>query len=128
MANTSWSTNCSSVNPCCRQPGNNGGDFGIGNHGGLGLLQIRYIQRMVSLLSTWTFSNICTSNRNFSVSVIKKLLDSLWLLDRVTVMVDKTQQLLIVVMVTVDKVELVAAKTCQNYILLKERNGKLFIL
>ena len=34
MANTSWSTNCSSVNPCCRAPGNNGGDFGIGNHGG----------------------------------------------------------------------------------------------
>ena len=31
-ANTSWSTACASLNPCCRAPGNNGGDFGIGNH------------------------------------------------------------------------------------------------
>ena len=32
-ANPSWSTACASVNPCCRDsPGNNGGDFGIGNH------------------------------------------------------------------------------------------------
>ena len=32
-ANPSWSTACASLNPCCRAPGNNGGDFGIGNHG-----------------------------------------------------------------------------------------------
>ena len=31
-ANPSWSTACSSVNPCCRAPGNNGGDWGLGNH------------------------------------------------------------------------------------------------
>ena len=32
QANTGWWCGCSSTNPCCLQPGNNGGDFGIGNH------------------------------------------------------------------------------------------------
>ena len=32
QANTGWWCGCSSTNPCCLAPGNNGGDFGIGNH------------------------------------------------------------------------------------------------
>ena len=31
-ANTSWTEACTSDNACCRQPGQNGGDFGFGNH------------------------------------------------------------------------------------------------
>tara|TARA_B100000003_G_C10925378_1_gene368946 strand:- start:30 stop:815 length:786 start_codon:yes stop_codon:yes gene_type:complete len=30
----SWTLNCHSENMCCRAPGNNGGDFGMGNHMG----------------------------------------------------------------------------------------------
>jgi hypothetical protein len=33
-ANTSWSDACHSDWECCLQPGNNGGDFGMGNHRG----------------------------------------------------------------------------------------------
>ena len=31
-ANPSWTEACTSDNACCRAPGNNGGDFGMGNH------------------------------------------------------------------------------------------------
>ena len=33
-ANTSWGDLCFSCFSCCRAPGDNGGDFGMGNHGG----------------------------------------------------------------------------------------------
>ena len=33
MANTSWTTSCSSVNQCCISPGANGGQFGMNSHG-----------------------------------------------------------------------------------------------
>ena len=33
-ANTSWQEACNSVFECCLAPGNNGGDFGMGNHTG----------------------------------------------------------------------------------------------
>jgi hypothetical protein len=31
---SSWETGCYSYNPCCLNPGDNGGDFGFGNHTG----------------------------------------------------------------------------------------------
>ena len=33
-ANTSWNEACNSTFTCCLAPGNNGGDFGMGNHAG----------------------------------------------------------------------------------------------
>jgi len=33
-ANTAWNTACNSVYECCLGPGDNGGDFGMGNHSG----------------------------------------------------------------------------------------------